>query len=105
MTTETPETTDWFANLRDALYRFACGPWPPPGQPFKWKTYVEVERALKMIDQLEGVQARMERDAECEAELALYAERAARLERRKRREKKSAAIVTLPPPKNGGAKE
>jgi hypothetical protein len=46
--------------LHDALYRFACGAWPPAGQQFEYRTRDEVARALKWLDQLDREHEREE---------------------------------------------
>ena len=80
------EVDYWCDNLRDALYRFACGPWPPTGQGFKWRTPSEVEQALKWIKQLEREQERDEMQ-----------ERAERYRRREAK-KKAVDVIKLVPP-------
>jgi hypothetical protein len=72
--------------LHDALYRFACGPWPPIGQQFKWRTRDEVKRALKWLDQLEREQEREEMEE--------------RGRRYRRKAKRAADIVKLVPPQS-----
>jgi hypothetical protein len=70
--------------LIDTLYRFACGPWPPMGQDFKWRTRDEIEQALKWIVQLEDKHEQEEMDI--------------RDERYRRRKAKASSVVKLVPP-------
>jgi hypothetical protein len=83
------EKFDRYECLLDALYRFACGQWPPAGHEFKWRSPEEVERALTWIAELE-----------LEHEDAEMEERAERYERRKART--AADVVKLVPPKSDG---
>jgi hypothetical protein len=85
------EKVDWYACLRDALFRFACGPWPPIGQEFKWRTRAEIEQALKWITWLEREQEREEEEIRAER----YYRRKAKEERRK---VKAPSVVKLIPP-------
>ena len=71
--------------LIDALYRFACGRWPPEGQPLEWRSWDETQQALKWIVQLERKHEQEEMEI--------------RAERYHRRKAKTApSVVKLVPP-------
>jgi hypothetical protein len=78
--------------LIDALYRFACGRWPPGGQAFEWRSEDEIQQALRWIDQLERRHQKEEWEEHQWAEHQ-RAERQAR-----RRKVKASSVVKLVPP-------
>ena len=76
--------------LIDTLYRFACGPWPPAGQAFAWRSPDEIRQALRWIDQLHRKHEQEEEQIEFDRHLM-------RDQRRRAKASSVAKLVQLPP--------